>query len=212
MKTDSPTIPSFVLINISCLWCLRRSNSLTSRKLFRILFCLNFHRKVVIILELTVLHPGTEVKAKIGDPQPLTDSMIASSTTATATTNAAASTPNKPTYGNGLSNSNGTGSHTAGPSQNTSTLNTQFTVGIANLTPYQNKWVIKARVSSKSNVRTWSNAKGNGKLFSMDLMDETGEIRATCFNDAVDKYFDIVQVGITCSKWNFVRFICVDSF
>lgn len=56
--------------------------------------------------------------------------------------------------------------------------------------------MIKARVMSKGPIRTWSNAKGEGKLFSMDLCDESGEIRATAFRDAVDKYYDMLQVYV----------------
>lgn len=56
------------------------------------------------------------------------------------------------------------------------------------------RWVIKARVTSKSPIRTWSNAKGEGKLFSMDLMDESGEIRATAFRDSCDKFYDLIEV------------------
>lgn len=58
---------------------------------------------------------------------------------------------------------------------------------IEGLSPYQNKWTIKARVTSKSEIKYWSNARGDGKLFSVNLLDETGEIKATGFNDAVDK-------------------------
>lgn len=65
---------------------------------------------------------------------------------------------------------------------------------IASISPYQNNWTIKVRVTSKSQIRTWSNAKGEGKLFSMDLVDESGEIRATAFKDQVDKYYDMIQV------------------
>jgi OB-fold nucleic acid binding domain. len=56
------------------------------------------------------------------------------------------------------------------------------------------RWVIKARVTSKSSVRTWANARGEGKLFSMDLIDESGEIRATAFKEQCDKYFDMIEV------------------
>ena len=35
------------------------------------------------------------------------------------------------------------------------------------------------RVTKKSDIRTWSNARGEGKLFSLELMDESGEIRCT---------------------------------
>ena len=33
---------------------------------------------------------------------------------------------------------------------------------IAALTPYQNKWTIKARVTNKSDIRRWSNSRGEG--------------------------------------------------
>ncbi|MCO5561824.1 hypothetical protein L7F22_015448 [Adiantum nelumboides] len=54
-----------------------------------------------------------------------------------------------------------------------------------------NKWTIKARVTSKSEIKYWSNARGDGKLFSVNLLDETGEIKATGFNDAVDKLYPL---------------------
>jgi len=77
--------------------------------------------------------------------------------------------------------------------QNKSNVNT---VPINSLNPYQNKWTIKAQVSQKSQVRTWSNARGEGKLFSMTLMDDAGgEIRCTMFKDGVDKYYDMLENG-----------------
>ena len=67
---------------------------------------------------------------------------------------------------------------------------------IASLNPYSNKWTIKARVTSKGDIRTWSNAKGEGKLFGIELLDEyASEIRATFFRDAVDKFFPLLQEG-----------------
>jgi hypothetical protein len=42
---------------------------------------------------------------------------------------------------------------------------------IKNLSPYQNKWTIKARVLNKAAVRTWKNARGEGRLFSFTLKD-----------------------------------------
>lgn len=54
--------------------------------------------------------------------------------------------------------------------------------------------MIKARVMSKSDIRTWNNARGEGKLFSMDLCDDSGEIRATAFKNECDKFYDMIQV------------------
>ena len=53
---------------------------------------------------------------------------------------------------------------------------------------------MQARVTSKSDIRTWNKASGSGKLFSMDLMDESGEIRATAFKEQCDQYYDMIQV------------------
>ncbi|TNY19811.1 hypothetical protein DMC30DRAFT_417560 [Rhodotorula diobovata] len=66
---------------------------------------------------------------------------------------------------------------------------------IESLSPYQNKWTIRARVTSKSDIRHWSNSRGDGKLFSVNLLDESGEIRATGFNEACDKLYPILEEG-----------------
>ena len=66
---------------------------------------------------------------------------------------------------------------------------------IESLSPYQHRWTIKARVTSKSDIRTWHNKNGEGKLFSVNLMDESGEIKATGFNDQCDMFMDQLVEG-----------------
>jgi hypothetical protein len=44
---------------------------------------------------------------------------------------------------------------------------------IKSLNPYMNRWTIKARAVGKSDIRHWNNAKGSGKLFSVNLIDES---------------------------------------
>ena len=66
---------------------------------------------------------------------------------------------------------------------------------IESLSPYQHRWTIKARVTSKSDIRTWHNKNGEGKLFSVNLMDESGEIKATGFQDQCDAFFDLFVEG-----------------
>ncbi|KAI1778327.1 replication factor-a protein [Hypoxylon cercidicola] len=63
------------------------------------------------------------------------------------------------------------------------------------LSPYAHKWTIKARVTQKSDIRTWHKASGEGKLFSVNLLDESGEIKATGFNEQCDQYYDLLQEG-----------------
>ena len=56
-------------------------------------------------------------------------------------------------------------------------------------------FIFKARVTSKSDIRRWSNARGEGHLFSMDLIDESGEIRATAFKAECDKFYEMIEIG-----------------
>ncbi|KAJ7632965.1 hypothetical protein FB45DRAFT_519561 [Roridomyces roridus] len=66
---------------------------------------------------------------------------------------------------------------------------------IEGLSPYQNNWTIKARVTQKSDIKTYSNQKGEGQLFNVTLMDDTGEIRATGFNQVVTALYERLVVG-----------------
>ncbi|KAJ6531268.1 hypothetical protein B0H19DRAFT_1191005 [Mycena capillaripes] len=66
---------------------------------------------------------------------------------------------------------------------------------IEGLSPYQNSWTIKARVLQKGEMKTYSNQKGEGQLFNVTLMDETGEIRATAFNAVATALYDRLQEG-----------------
>jgi replication factor A1 len=66
------------------------------------------------------------------------------------------------------------------------------------LSPYAHKWTIKARVTMRSDIKTWHNANGEGRLFSVNLLDESGEIRATCFGstgDQFDTWYEMLQEG-----------------
>ena len=67
---------------------------------------------------------------------------------------------------------------------------------IESLNPYQNRWTIKARITSKSDMKTWNNARGSGQLFKIELLDEKGgEIAGAFFKDAADKFFPALEVG-----------------
>ncbi len=50
-------------------------------------------------------------------------------------------------------------------------------------------------MTQKSAIRTWSNSRGEGKLFNMNLLDDSGEIRATAFKNEVDKFYELLEVN-----------------
>jgi len=64
---------------------------------------------------------------------------------------------------------------------------------ISELSNYQTKWTIKARITNKAPLRTFKRGTGEGKVFHVDLLDAMGgEIRASFFNDAADKFFEML--------------------
>lgn len=60
---------------------------------------------------------------------------------------------------------------------------------IRELSCYTGKFTIRVRVMRKHDIRTYKNARSEGKLFKVDLIDaEGGEIGCTFFNELLDKW------------------------
>ena len=69
-------------------------------------------------------------------------------------------------------------------------------VPMSQLTIYTQKWTIKARVATKSDLRTFRNARGEGQLMTIELVDaQQSEMRATFFGSAALKFHPMLQVG-----------------
>jgi len=74
-----------------------------------------------------------------------------------------------------------------------------YVTSIEGLSPYNNKWTVKARVTNKSDIMPFRN--GDGQRFSCNLLDQSGEIKATVFgkqsdpNDLCRTMFDRMQEG-----------------
>ena len=67
---------------------------------------------------------------------------------------------------------------------------------ISQLNMYQNRFTIKGRVTSKSEIKHWSNARGEGTLSSLEVLDAAGtDIRITMFKDGVDKWHNYFEIG-----------------
>ncbi|KAG6372888.1 hypothetical protein JVT61DRAFT_7323 [Boletus reticuloceps] len=138
-------------------------------------------KKLLIILDLQVVSKEEE---KIGNPVSAPSSSILPPDTATETPEASTSTASRPVV-----------SRPAAARPAASGGEGRSIYPIEGLSPYQNNWTVKARVTHKADIRTWSNQRGEGKLFNVTLMDETGEIRATGFNAAVDELYDKLEEG-----------------
>ena len=148
------------------------------------------NKKIVIILDMDVVGQPC---AQIGNPENV-ESPSQASTNAPAAQPMEQAAPAKaapaqkpaPSFG-----SYGRGAVSRAPSS-ISSSNVQ---PISSLNPYRSPWTIKAMVDSKSDMRTWNNARGSGNLFSMDLKDDSGLIRATAFKEQADKFYASMEVG-----------------
>ncbi|OVA02158.1 OB-fold nucleic acid binding domain [Macleaya cordata] len=67
---------------------------------------------------------------------------------------------------------------------------------LVSLNPYQGNWTIKVRLTSKGNLRTYKNARGEGHVFNVELTDQDGtQIQATMFNEAANKFYNKFELG-----------------
>ncbi|KAL8941616.1 MAG: hypothetical protein Q9211_001747 [Gyalolechia sp. 1 TL-2023] len=153
------------------------------------------NKKILIVLDLDVLEELGECE-KIGLPQPLESKADDVQPQSTIIHTGGF-------YGNNPQ---------AGPQQHPQSLPSRTNTGssttvkassphhaniypIEALSPYSHKWTIKARCTNKSDIKTWHNKNGEGKLFSVNLLDESGEIRGTGFNDQCDAFYELFQEG-----------------
>ncbi|XP_023207825.1 replication protein A 70 kDa DNA-binding subunit [Xiphophorus maculatus] len=150
-------------------------------------------RRVVIILEIDVIKPA-DASDKIGDPIPYSDGQSKGPQPAPVPESRPPLQPQNRNEGVDTNLKRNFAKKIPSALPDTPGGSSKI-VPIASLNPYQSKWTIRGRVTNKSSVRTWSNARGEGKLFSMEIVDESGEIRVTCFNQEVDKFFSLIEVG-----------------
>ncbi|KAJ5101467.1 Nucleic acid-binding OB-fold-containing protein [Penicillium alfredii] len=145
-------------------------------------------KKILIILDLEVLRELGESE-KIGEPKPLESKPDEEETNqpTTISTNGF--------YGSKIQGAQPQPNPRAQPMRAPAASAHATIYPIEAISPYSNKWTIKARCTSKSNIKTWHNKNGEGKLFSVNLLDDSGEIRATGFNDQCDMLFDLFQEG-----------------
>lgn len=70
-------------------------------------------------------------------------------------------------------------------------------ITLSQLYPYmKGSWRVKVRCSKKSDVRSWSNSKGEGSLVNLELCDRDGvKMQATLFKEMIEKYLPLFEVG-----------------
>lgn len=145
--------------------------------------------RILIILDLEVLKELGEAE-KIGEPKPLEvkaeEEEVSQPTTISS----------NGFYGSKMDGAQAQPNRRAQPMPAPASTSAHATIyPIEAISPYSNKWTMKARCTSKSNIKTWHNKNGEGKLFSVNLLDDSGEIRATGFNEQCDMLYELFQEG-----------------
>ncbi|KAG5292741.1 replication factor [Histoplasma ohiense] len=143
-------------------------------------------KRILIILDLEVLDRLGICEKKIGDPQPLDAKQEEQDKTIPTTISS-----------NGFYGSRGPQQPPQQPAQRSAAAASAHAniYPIEALSPYSHKWTIKARCTNKSAIKTWHNKNGEGKLFSVNLLDDSGEIRATAFKDQCDSLYGVFEEG-----------------
>mmetsp|Transcript_2349 Transcript_2349/g.3412 ORF Transcript_2349/g.3412 Transcript_2349/m.3412 type:complete len:645 (+) Transcript_2349:183-2117(+) len=173
------------------------------------------NRMLTIVMKMEVLQPH---EGRIGEPNDVDKTLNMAKSTAPASeaqpmynrtnvqpssnpynsngnsSGASANKPTSPSNPYGGSSYNNRTSPSSAPIIRTTTTSGVPITPIAQLNMYQNRWTIKARVTTKSDIRTWSNARGEGSLFSVELLDASAhDIKCTFFKDAVDKFYGMLE-------------------
>ena len=143
------------------------------------------NRRVAIVMEMEIL---THEASRIGSPSSAEQAFASAGGAAPSSAAPVAS-------GNSMAGSS-MGGASRGASSSSAPPPDAHIIPIADLHPYQNRWTIKARVTNKSDMRTWKKPTSEGKLFSFDLLDKDGgEIKVTAFNAEADRWFSVIQQG-----------------
>lgn len=157
--------------------------------------CTKVHgdKLVVICIGIDILHCGKEVGSKIGDPIPVGTQSTQPSAPKKPTPNPVTNNHKPPV--NNMESPKPTGKmpFSSGSAPTTPGGSATKVVPIQGLTPYQNRWTIRARVTNKGGIKEWKNNRGEGKLFNFTVCDQSGDIRITCFNEEATKFFDVIE-------------------
>ncbi|XP_040583341.1 replication protein A 70 kDa DNA-binding subunit [Lepeophtheirus salmonis] len=164
-------------------------------------------KKVIILLDIDISTPGAEIGEKLGNPRAINPDGTVNEKPSSSGGNSSSS--NQKRYGDDAGLNAPPSKKTPLAPQNpprSSILDPRPVIGssstpstnimpINSLTPYQNKWTIQGRVTNKSDIRRWSNSRGEGHLFSFDVLDASGSIKIAAFKELCDKFFNLIEIG-----------------
>lgn len=160
-------------------------------------------KRIIIMLLIDILG---NAEGKVGNPVNVDDLAAAPAAAAPAQAAPAAAPPPQSSFGGGgggggggwsgapVSKKSGISPTGIKPAAGRGGSSSRFR-DISSINPYQSGWVIRGRCTHKADVRTYSNAKGEGQLFSFELTDNSGSIRITSFNEVCTQTEPRIKIG-----------------
>uniref|UniRef100_A0A674P5X3 Replication protein A subunit n=1 Tax=Takifugu rubripes TaxID=31033 RepID=A0A674P5X3_TAKRU len=148
-------------------------------------------RRVVIILDMEILQSAEKSGGLIGNPTTYKETKFSPTKASPSTFSPAKASPS--TFSPAKASPT-----TFSPAKGFPAKFSPAKASTSKFSPVKgspSKWTIRARVMNKSSIRTWNNSRGEGKLFSFEIVDESGEMKITAFNKEVDKFFSLVEQG-----------------
>jgi len=75
-------------------------------------------------------------------------------------------------------------------------------IKIKDLNPFISSWKITGRINSKSEIKSFTSQKGEGRLFSFTIVDATAELKCVAFSDCVEPFYSLIEIGSVYSISN----------
>lgn len=66
---------------------------------------------------------------------------------------------------------------------------------IKDLNPFVTRWVVKGRVVFKSDLKTFTSSKGEGKVFNFEITDGTAQVKVVAFSNCADIFYPLVEMN-----------------
>jgi replication factor A1 len=145
---------------------------------------------IIIMNDPTVIRPGKDVATKLGSPSAINagSSSQVSNSPAKRTANNNNNTPLEGATAPKKSNN-------VTPFSGRNMTLDDHVANVVNIHSFAKSWTIKGRVTNKSNIRRFSNQRGEGCLFSVEVEDGTGKIRITLFGQKAEMYHPLLEVN-----------------
>lgn len=96
---------------------------------------------------------------------------------------------------NNMEHNNKSNTEVSNVAKKAKTVEEEGITEIKKIFPHKKSFTFKGRVVYKSEIKKFNTQKGEGKLFSFEVADKTGQIKCVAFSESVDAFFPVIEAG-----------------